>query len=235
MIFSLNENKIPSILKECFLYYSYAINNCIIIKGEKQYKFNYTENSSLYNFANFIKENKAHYLNIDWLFEYFNYQFTHWNFFKEKKEESGASCLVQLHWILGKKALKRFNEKTSKDSYFYHSSFFPKFKIKKDDLINVLESKNLIEVKEEYEEDNKVIQNKLNKNEEQYKKIKYNTLEGFNLCINFTTLFRFDSELCQKCKYKKSCKKILKKNYPRMYQKRIVQNFAKNQRNNGKD
>ena len=230
MIVNLNVDKIPSILKECFLHYSYKINNCITtISGSKQYTFNYTENSSLYNFANFIKENKAHYLTIDWLFDYFNYQFSYWNFIKEEKEKNGGLYLIQLHWILGKKALKRFDSRSNKDSYFYHSNFFPKFQIKKEDIVEALDKKGLVEIKDDSEEEDKSeLLNELNKKEEQYKKLKYGTIEGFNICLNFTTLFRFDSELCQKCKYKTNCKKTLKVNYPKLHQKRIAQKFIRN-------
>ena len=49
-----------------------------------------------------------------------------------------------------------------------------------------------------------------------------------NICLNFTTLFRFDSELCQKCKYKTNCKKTLKVNYPKLHLKRIAQKFIRN-------
>ena len=228
MVVVLNTDKIPSILKECFLFYSYKIHNYIIsIDGKVKYDFNYTENSALYNFANFLKENKKHYLTIDWLFDYFNYQFSYWNFIKESKEKDGGLYLIQLHWILGKKALKRFNEKTQKDSYFYHSNFFPKFQIKKEDLIEVLQNKNLLETEEEEEVDKIIIFNGLNKREEELKQKRYNTIEGLEICLNFTTLFRFDSPLCENCNYRMSCKKTLRKNFPKIFQKRVAQKFVR--------
>ena len=119
MIATLNTDKIPSILKECFLFYSQKIHNYIIsIDGKMKYELNYTENSALCSFSNFLKENKKHYLTTDWLFNYFNYQFSYWNFVKESKEKSGGLYLIQLHWVLGKKALKRFDEKNTKGYIF---------------------------------------------------------------------------------------------------------------------
>lgn len=235
MIIALDIDKIPTILKECFLFYSYKIHNYIVcIDGKIKYELNYTENSALYNFAKFLRENKKHYLTIEWLFDYFNYQFSYWNFIKENKEKNGGLYLIQLHWVLGKKALKRFDEKTQKDTYFYHSNFFPKFQIKKDDLINKLKEKNLLEIKEEKEKDKVIIFNKLNKKEEELKQKKLNTIEGLQICLNFTTLFKFDSPICKICNYNIPCKKILKKTYPKLFQKRVAQKFVKySRKNNG--
>ena len=59
----LNTDKIPAILKECFLFYSQKIHNYILsIDGSIKYEFNYTENSSLQSFSKFLKENKKYYL-----------------------------------------------------------------------------------------------------------------------------------------------------------------------------
>lgn len=235
MTIYLDIDKVPTILKECFLFYSFNIKNYLpTIDNKKQYNFNYTENSSLYNFANFIKENKKYYLNIDWLFDYFNYQFTYWSFIKESKEKNGGIYIIQLHWILGKKALKRFDNKTSKDSYFYHSNFFPTYQIKKENLIEWLEKKECLRVEDFDLEDKKKLEalNTLNKKEENFKEKKYNTIEGFNICLNFTTLFRFDSILCKRCNFKSKCKRILKNNYPKLYQKRISQKIIRNRLEN---
>lgn len=232
MVVLLDINKIPSILKECFLLYSFKIHNYIIsIDGKIKYNFNYTENSALYNFSKFLKDNKKYYLTIDWLFDYFNYQFSYWNFIKESKEKNGGFYAIQLHWVLGKKALKRFDEKTQKDIYFYHSSFFPKFKIKKEDLIKKLQEKELLEIEEEKEDDKIIVFNNLNKREEEIKQKRYNTIEGFQVCLNFTTLFKFNSPSCKNCFYKENCKKVLKKNYPKIFQKRVAQKLIKYSRN----
>lgn len=237
MIVSLDINKVPSILKECFLFYSFKIGNYLpSVNNEKKYVFNYTENSSLYNFANFIKEKKEYFLTINWLFDYFNYQFCYWNFVKEEKEKNNKEIyLIQLHWILGKKALKRYDSRTSKDSYFYHSSFFPKFQIKKNDLIDFLEEKKCLIIERKDEEDKEIKFNTINKKEENIKAKKYNTLDGFNLCLNFTTLFKFESSYCKKCNWKDNCKKILKNTYPKIYQKRVAQKVIKNRLKNEKN
>lgn len=235
-MYILDTNKIPSILKECFLFYSYRIHNYIIsIDGKIKYEFNYTENSALYSFSNFLKENKKHCLTIDWLFDYFNYQFSYWSFIKEKKEKTGETYLIQLHWVLGKKAFKRFESKSDKDTYFYHSNFFPKFKLKKEELIEALQNKGLLFIEEDKEEDKLISFNSLNIKEENIKKQKYNTVEGLELCLNFTTLFKFNSPLCEECNYRMTCKRTLKKNYPKVFQRRVAQKFIKySRKRNGK-
>ena len=65
-------------------------------------------------------------------------------FYKRKvKKKNGGLYLITTSLGIGKKAFKRFNEKTQKDTYFYHSNFFPKFQIKKrkEDLIERLQQK----------------------------------------------------------------------------------------------
>lgn len=225
MTLALNEDKFPLILKECFLFYSFKIDNCIYTQlGEKTYKFNYTENTSLYNFASFLKKTHIEYLNIDWLFEYFNYQFTYWDFIKNQKIKENPNYLINLHWIVGQKALKRYLSKTKKDTYFYNSVFFPKYEIRKQDLINYLNLKKFIIEKEDtiLEEDKIVVINPLNEKEEFLKKKRYNTDEGFFICLNFTTLFKFNSNLCLGCIFKQKCKSVLKQKYPNLYQKRFI-------------
>ena len=226
MSFKIDTDKVALILKECFLFYSFKIDNCYYNKiGEKIYNFNYTENTSLYNFSNFLKEKNPQYLNIDWLFDYFNTQFTYWDFIKNSKErDSGERYYIMLHWVLGQKALKRYLSKTKSDTYYYHSNFYPKYEIKKNELIDILRIKGFLIEKEDsiIEEDSVIEINPLNKNEENIKKRFYNKIEGLYTCINFTTLFRFNSPLCRDCNYKKACKKQLKIKYPNLYQKRFV-------------
>ena len=223
----INQDKISYILKECFCFYSFKIGNVLFSSDNKAYinKFNYTENTSLYNFSNFLKEKNNQYLTIDWLFDYFNFQFTYWSFIKESKNKNGDyNFLIMLHWVLGKKALKRYLNKTSKDTYFYHSNFYPKYNINKNDLIELLENKQYLVVEKEdiIEEDKIILINPLNYKEEENKKRKYNTIEGFFICQQYTTLFKFNSNLCKNCKFKINCKKILKNNYPILYQKRFA-------------
>lgn len=205
----LPKENIKDILKECFIYYSNKIKNPIS-------KFDYTEVTSLKNFSKYLIDNKEYFLNINWIFEYFNYQFCYWNYIKEEKEKKTKEVYkIKLHWILGQKALYRYNHKNRSSSYFYHTIFFPKFNIRREDLIEfLLEKKIISKIKKK---------SKLNIKEESIKKIKYNTIEGFSLCINFTTLFTFKSDLCNNCKFKLNCKKILKNNYPKIFQKRLIE------------
>lgn len=227
MALMLDLNNVPLILKECFLFYSFKIDNCYYNEiGEKTYNFNYTENTSLYNFANFLKEKNPHYLTVDWLFDYFNTQFTYWSFIKDSKErDNGEKYYIMLHWVLGQKALKRYLAKTKKDTYFYHSNFYPKYEIKKDNLIEALRIKGFIIEEEDstiVEEDKLITINPLKDSEERQKKKLHNTIEGFYICLNFTTLFKFNSPLCMSCVYKNACKKQLKMRYPNLYQKRFA-------------
>ena len=74
-----------------------------------------------------LSEKHKEYISVDWLFDYFNYQFTYWSFYKTQKEKLGEQDVkICANWVLGKKALTRFLSKTQRDSYFYHSVFFSK-------------------------------------------------------------------------------------------------------------
>lgn len=229
---TLDADKLPKILKECFLLYSFNIGNCFYEKnGEKRYRFNYTENTSLTNFSKLLIQKSPQYLNLNWIFDYFNYQFTYWDFIFQQKKDKGEDYLIQLHWILGQKALKRFLSRTDKDTYFYHSSFYPKYKINREDLFKLFEKYNFFVETEDKEGIEKKEQKLfLNDVEENIKKRKYNTLEGFYLCQEFSTLFKYNSPLCKKCNYKDICKKELKKNFPDLFSKRFAYNL-KNKKN----
>lgn len=226
MTLILDTEKFHLILKECFLFYSFKIGNCTYnTLGEKIYKLNYTESTSLYNFTKFLKDKHQEYLNIDWLFDYFNYQFTYWDFIRTSKLKDSKEYLINLHWVIGQKALKRYLTRTKKDTYYYNSVFYPKYIIKKQELIDFLNIKNFIEEKEDetvLEEDRVIIINPLNKEEEALKLQKYNTNEGFFLCLSFTTLFKFNSDTCINCIFKNKCKSVLKQKYPVLYQKRFA-------------
>ena len=215
----LDLDKTLKILKSCFLFYNYRLG---YIGLDRKYFFDYTENTSSNNFAKTIKTIHKEYLTVNWLFDYFNYQFTYWSYYREQKYlKEGVAPISKLHWILGEKALKRYNSRTKKDTYFYHSSFLPKYKITKNEFIKYLEDKELF-LEEEEDEEIKIIENPLNEVEEKRKKIRYNTIEGFYNCIDQTSLFKFNSKLCSECNFKNQCKNLLKKRYPNIYQKRLI-------------
>lgn len=219
----LDLNQTAKILKGSYLYYLYRIGE---YDTTKKYLFDYTESLSVYNFAKNIKTIHKEYLSVDWLFDYFNYQFTYWNFWlKNQKKQGNKNAMIYLHWIIGAKAVKRYNSRNKKDTYFYHSSFFPIYKITKEDYINFLFKKGYcLEVEEvEGEEEERVLQeNPLSEMEERRKKWKFNTIEGFYNCIEYTSLFRFNSKICFQCNFKEQCRNLLKKRYPKIYQGRLA-------------
>jgi len=218
----INEEKLHLVLKECFLFYSKRITESS--NNKRTFPLNYTETTSIYNFSKYLKDKHKEYISLDWIFDYFNYQFTYWDWWKVQKEKNGNDSTIMANWVLGQKALKRFLSKTQKDSYFYHSSFFSKYKIQKQEIINLIELKFLfLDIIEEEEEK---ILNPLNILEEETKKKYYNTIEGFSSCLNFTSLFKFTSPLCKECSWKIKCKIVLKQNYPKLYQKRLANKIS---------
>ena len=61
----------------------------------------------------------------------------------------------------------------------------------------------------------------LNKYEEQDKRLFFNTLNGFELCLNSTTLYNPSSNLCRKCSFKNLCLKVLIKHNKNLFKYRL--------------
>lgn len=230
----VDDKQFTKIIKELFKYYCYKTKcNLNIVFEEKNdkyfYTFNYTENTSVYNFTKIIQKDYPQYFNVDWLFDYFNFQFTKWTGVLELKQQSKELLELKLHWIFGKKALTSFLNKTKQQMYFYHSKFFPIYQIKKEDIVSFLVKKNLIKesANTSIEDDTIITFNPLNIEEENLKKLKYNKIEGFYICLEYTTLFKYSSNFCKECTFKLNCKKFLRKTYPKLHQKRLARELTK--------
>ena len=57
--------------------------------------------------------------------------------------------------------------------------------------------------------------------EEEAKEQKHNSIEGFNICLEFTTYWNPESKYCIDCNYKEDCKKVLKERCTPLYQWRM--------------
>lgn len=221
---NINEEKLHLVLKEFYMFYISKIDKNYSKSDKRYITLNYTETTSVYNFSKYLKEKHSEYNNLNWIFDYFNYQFTYWDWWQTQKEKNGESVKIMANWVLGQKALKRFWSKTQKDTYFYHSSFFVKYKIQKKDLFDLLEQKNLFS--DDVVEDEVKILNPLNSQEEEVKKKYLNTKNGLINCIEFTTLFKFTSPICEECIWKEKCKIILKTNFNDLYNKRLANKIS---------
>lgn len=108
--------------------------------------------------------------------------------------------------IASDKALERYNkvkhffkQKTSREKAMKVIRKIAKKKVDEDyylDLINVIET------------------------EESEKRIDYNKISGFAICLETTTLYNPKSSLCKSCSFKIECAKTLKKRNPGLYKYR---------------
>lgn len=233
----LKKEELPKILRELFKYYA-GIIGCDSIKqnaqGDLVYRFDYTESTAINNFAEFLKKEYPGYLNISKLFDFLGFGFCKWSYVKEQKEqETKRNYNIKAHWIFGAKNFSEFLKRTKSQKYFYYTKFVPKYNISEDEIIKFLKDKGLIIEKEDIVIEDEIIIKiyPLNPTEENYKKLRHNTLDGLQLCLDNTTLYKYKSPFCINCIYKFACKKILKKNFPKLYQKRLAEQIRLNRKN----
>lgn len=132
------------------------------------------------------------------LFEYFTYQYDYWF----HCELGGSTGKFQLSWIIGEKALDRFEER----------------------FIDMVQARAFIRrhglSQQEFEPVKKSDPSKLKISEENDKKIFHNTDNGYGLCVEATTLINLKSPWCEECIFQDKCKDQLKRDYPLLYIKR---------------
>lgn len=190
-------NKEVKLVVEKFKYHYKAITN------DESFRLNMTENR-LTMTLNFIKEMKnftnSPLLGEDYVKSFMEFQFNYW-FEHEGKYGRGTS--VQLEWIIGKKALKRWFERSEKfkraTNKIVRKNLKKKVKFKLDGVRNEGWSKTMLELREvdEFE-----------------KGMFFNTAKGFVNCTLNTTLYHHKSKFCMECKYKNKCKEQLKEQFP---------------------
>jgi hypothetical protein len=190
-------NKEVKLVVEKFKYHYKAITN------DESFRLNMTENR-LTMTLNFIKEMKnftnSPLLGEDYVKSFMEFQFNYW-FEHEGKYGRGTS--VQLEWIIGKKALKRWFERSEKfkraTNKIVRKNLKKKVKFKLDGVRNEGWGKTMLELREvdEFE-----------------KGMFFNTAKGFVNCTLNTTLYHHKSKFCMECKYKDKCKEQLKEQFP---------------------
>lgn len=190
-------NKEVRLVVEKFKYHYKAITN------DESFRLNMTE-TRLTMTLNFIKAMKdftnSPLLGEDYLKSFMEFQFNYW-FEHEGKYGRGTS--VQLEWIIGKKALKRWFERSEKfkraTNKIVRKNLKKKVKFKLDGVRNEGWSKTMLELREV---------------EEFEKNMFFNTAKGFVNCTLNTSLYHHKSKFCMECKYKNKCKEQLIEQFP---------------------
>lgn len=170
----------------------------------KNYRFAITDSKekTIENFIAQIKElSNTKTLQEDYLRQYFEFQFNHWYRYDSKSSVKS----VQIEWIVGKKAIARW-EKVDKK------------------IISFVVQKNLktdVNLRSRLKKENwdSLLLN-LNPVEESEKERFFGTVKGYYNCLIGTTLYNHKSPLCMQCFKSKDCRKELKIQFPKIYKKR---------------
>lgn len=192
--------------------YKYHI---IQISGNKAYRF--TNNDSRYkliiNFAEkFKKIYNSTFISEDLMRQFIEYQFNYWYRVDSKY---GKGTGIQIEWIIGNKALKRWTDRTEKQ--IKKTDFIIRKNLKADVVFHDVEYDK---TRKENSRLLKEIAVGISDVEERDKKLFLNTSKGFANCQMSTTLYNHKSVQCANCKYSESCKELLSVNFRKIYKLR---------------
>lgn len=180
------------------IFYSkiYKNDKYVFVPSEKAEK-------QIYKFIEFLKSKYGlESIGVNFLITYFVFQFGYW-LKLELEEKSNFSDRIQLPFIIGNKAIERWqNRNVNFDWTLYQSNFVQQYKI------------STSQIKDLFKHDQVNITNLA---EEKEKKKFFNADKGLLHCIDRTTLFNNRSAICITCKNKDVCKQLLKDNYLHIY------------------
>ncbi len=140
---------------------------------------------------------------VNWIESGFNYWF-------DIPTQFGTG-VIMFNWVFGAKAIERYEKIKVKDRKLNRYTR----KIREEVGIRVLGRYRKIDI---IDLDGFLLGVK--KEEEEAKKLYYNTEEGLLWCRANTTLYNHSSELCLFCNNKGNCKRLLSEQMPKLYTKR---------------
>jgi hypothetical protein len=166
------------------------------------FKLDLSKNNQMKMVDNFIallaKQYGIDCINATFLIEYFLHSFSYFTQLDTKRN-------ISLGWIIGKKMVKRFEEKNK------HASFFSR-NFANEYNINILQLQQQL-----FEEENEEIG--LSTHEELEKQRFYGVAKLYN-CLQNTTMYNHKSKICMVCDQRSDCKNLLLKKNPKLYTKR---------------
>jgi hypothetical protein len=140
-----------------------------------------------------------HSVGYGYLIRYFAYSFNHYG-------TCNLKYRIKLNWIIGKKMFSRFLQKKDTQDY-YVQKFLTEYGIDIDMLISKLASEEHVETEV------------INRAEE-LEKLRHVGPAKLAHCTDHTTLYNNKSIHCLTCENKITCKKLLKKINPALFNKR---------------
>lgn len=174
--------------------------------GKKRFKLDLKRKNQEKTIDNFINKLDQNYsiasIGIDFLVRYFLFQFYYWKGKDIKRN-------IQIEWIIGKKALERFKVNGFNEKFEYF--------INKENTIDF--SPVYHKFAQQYYQPNF---NEESKKERAEKLRFFNTQDGLANCLENTSLYNPDSDICIECKFKEDCKELLRENYYKLYKMRLM-------------
>lgn len=159
--------------------------------GWQKYKFSPSDNQKK-QIESFIKLLHKKYslfsVGPDFLIDYFTFQFNYWSQLDTRFDNK-----VMFNWVVGKKAIERWDDKHKSWSYFL-TDFIKDKGIDREVLFNKIAKKTDISLMETSEVERRRF---------------YNTDRGLLHCIETTPLYNSRSKLCILCKHKNDCKQLI--------------------------
>lgn len=141
-------------------------------------------------------------IGYNWLFSYLTFQFEYW----EGCDIQSYNKKINFSFIFGEKAFQRYLDRDQEFDYQFEidNDLLNKYNIRLKEFLSFFQS-----------------QEQLNFYQNPHRLIGLNSLQGFNNCIQFTTLYDPLDSSCIKCNSKHECKLLLQKNFPEIYKSRI--------------
>lgn len=170
------------------------------IYSTEKYKYKPSEKAikTIHNFLKLLdKKYNLQSIGTNFLYNYFLFQFDYWS----KLEIEAFYGTMQIDYIIGKKAFTRFIQRNQDFDYmFAQYPIISQYQIRYNDI---------------------AIYKKQIKTNETLKWLYHNLDRGLDTCIKYTTLYDPQHTSCITCNFKADCKKILRDNYPKLYDSRL--------------
>jgi len=153
-------------------------------------------------------------IDVHWIINYMEFSFEWWYKNDFWRQSRGRGFSIQLHWIIGKKAIQRhesFKGKTWRASVM-------RDKLRRDVGLSIRNKYGRVNL--DAVEANRQWLVVGTDGEEEFKKQFHNLPEGLLWCRANTTLYNHKSPSCASCSSRRICYTLLQKEYPKLYELR---------------
>ena len=151
-------------------------------------------------------------IGLDFLINFFESGF---NLYYDSKHLKYGTSSIQIEWIIGTKAIQRYEKIRDIDNKYYRKSR----KIRKEITLRIVDKFKSTSISNLTAVNELLTSGDISFYETEKKRF-FNTPEGLLWCTSNTTLYNHKSKLCEECCNRNKCKEILKENYYKLYIRR---------------